>query len=43
MRGQLNLTKKWGITAYGQNDLVAGVWRRRDLGVSTTTTASAST
>jgi LPS-assembly protein len=33
MRGQLNLTKKWGITAYGQNDLVAGVWRRRDLGV----------
>lgn len=33
MRGQLNLTKKWGITAYGQNDLVAGVWRRRDFGV----------
>jgi LPS-assembly protein len=33
MRGQLNLTKRWGITAYGQNDLVAGVWRRRDFGV----------
>jgi LPS-assembly protein len=33
MRGQLNLTKRWGLTAYGQHDLVAGVWRRRDLGV----------
>ncbi len=33
MRGQLNLTKRWGLTAYGQNDVVAGVWRRRDLGV----------
>ncbi len=33
MRGQLNLTKRWGITAYGQNDLEAGVWRRRDLGI----------
>jgi len=33
MRGQLNLTKRWGLTAYGQRDLEAGVWRRRDLGV----------
>lgn len=33
MRGQLNLTKKWGVTAYGQRDLVADVWRRRDLGI----------
>jgi len=33
LRGQLNLTKKWGVTAYGQKDLVAGVWRRRDLGI----------
>lgn len=33
MSGQLNLTKRWGITAYGGKDLVAGVWRRRDLGV----------
>ncbi|WP_233243297.1 LPS-assembly protein LptD [Caulobacter sp. HMWF025] len=36
MRGQLNLTKKWGLTAYGQRDLEAGVWRRRDLGVAYT-------
>ncbi|WP_419317228.1 LPS-assembly protein LptD [Caulobacter sp. ErkDOM-E] len=34
MRGQLNITKKWAVTAYGQQDLVAGVWRRRDLGVA---------
>ena len=33
MRGQLSLTKHWSLTAYGQNDLEAGVWRRRDLGV----------
>lgn len=36
MRGQLNLTPRWGLTAYGQRDLVAGVWRRRDLGVAYT-------
>ena len=36
MRGQLNLTPRWALTAYGQRDLVAGVWRRRDLGVAYT-------
>lgn len=33
-RGQLQLTKKWALTAYGQLDLVAETWRRRDLGVA---------
>ncbi|KSB91657.1 organic solvent tolerance protein [Caulobacter vibrioides] len=35
-RGQLNLTKKWSLTAFGQLDLVAETWRRRDLGVAYT-------
>ncbi|MDB5457076.1 MAG: organic solvent tolerance protein [Caulobacter sp.] len=35
-RGQLNLTPRWAFTAYGQRDMVADVWRRRDLGVAYT-------
>lgn len=35
-RGQLQLTKKWALTAFGQLDLVAETWRRRDLGVAYT-------
>ncbi len=33
-RGQLNITKKWALTAFGQRDMVQNVWRRRDLGVA---------
>jgi len=32
----LQLTKKWALTAFGQLDLVAETWRRRDLGVAYT-------
>lgn len=35
-RGQLQLTKRWALTAMGQRDMVAEVWRRRDLGVAYT-------
>jgi LPS-assembly protein len=35
-RGQLQLTKRWALTATGQRDMVAEVWRRRDLGVAYT-------
>jgi LPS-assembly protein len=35
-RGQLKLTRKWALTAFGQLDLVAETWRRRDLGVAYT-------
>lgn len=35
-RGQLQLTKKWALTALGQLDLVAETWRRRDIGVAYT-------
>ncbi len=35
-RGELKLTKQWSVTAFGQRDMVADVWRRRDLGVAYT-------
>ncbi|MBI1683196.1 LPS-assembly protein LptD [Caulobacter hibisci] len=35
-RGQLKLTDKWALTAFGQLDLVAETWRRRDLGIAYT-------
>lgn len=35
-RGELKLTKQWSVTAFGQRDMVANVWRRRDLGVAYT-------
>jgi LPS-assembly protein len=31
--GQINLTKNWGLTAYGNRDLVEDAWVIRDLGV----------
>ena len=31
--GQLKLTKNWGLTAYGNRDLVEDAWVIRDLGV----------
>lgn len=31
--GQLKLTKNWGVTAYGNRDLVEDAWVIRDLGV----------
>jgi LPS-assembly protein len=33
-RGELKLTKHWSVTTFGQRDMVADVWRRRDLGVA---------
>lgn len=33
-RGELKLTKTWSLTTFGQRDMVADVWRRRDLGVA---------
>jgi len=35
-RGQLQLTPRWALTALGQRDMIAQVWRRRDLGVAYT-------
>ncbi|MGR4865599.1 LPS-assembly protein LptD [Caulobacter sp. LARHSG274] len=35
-RGQLQLTPHWALTALGQRDMIAQVWRRRDLGVAYT-------
>ncbi|ATC24694.1 LPS-assembly protein LptD [Caulobacter vibrioides] len=33
-RGELKLTKRFSVTAFGQRDMVQDVWRRRDLGVA---------
>ncbi|MBT9472353.1 MAG: LPS-assembly protein LptD [Pseudomonadota bacterium] len=31
--GQINVTKNWGVTAYGNRDMVENAWVIRDLGV----------
>lgn len=31
--GQINLTKNWGLTAYGNRDMIEDAWVIRDLGV----------
>lgn len=33
-RGELKLTKRFSLTTFGQRDMVADVWRRRDFGVA---------
>lgn len=33
-RGEIKLTKRFSLTTFGQRDMVADVWRRRDLGVA---------
>ena len=33
-RGELKLTQRFSLTAFGQRDMVQDVWRRRDLGLA---------
>lgn len=33
-RGELKLTKRFSLTTFGQRDMVADVWRRRDVGMA---------
>jgi LPS-assembly protein len=33
-RGEVKLTKRFSMTAFGQRDMVEDVWRRRDVGVA---------
>jgi LPS-assembly protein len=33
-RGELKLTNRFSLTAFGQRDMVQDVWRRRDLGIA---------
>jgi LPS-assembly protein len=34
VRGEVKMTKHFSLTTFGQRDMVADVWRRRDLGVA---------
>ena len=36
LHGQFKVTDHWALTALGQRDMIAKVWRRRDLGVAYT-------